>query len=276
MTAMAMVVQARPHRLRRADHRARRHHPDRGAGGDQGRDPRGGHGRPLHHPRPRAWSPRSPTGSWCCATARWSSTARPGRSCTEPREDYTRALVNVRRVGRRTKPPDQADAGARGRAASARPMAEHFLVLEDVIAAARARAPRSRWSANRARGKSTLARVDHRPAAAARGRDLLAGRAAARARSRTRSKDQLRRAPDDLPDAGRGAEPAPDGRRDHRPAARRSTSASAGRERRRPGRRAARPDRAAARASPAATRPSSRAARSSASASPARSPPSPS
>ena len=44
--------QARPDRVRRADHGARRDDPDRGAGGDQGRDPRRGHGRALHHPRP--------------------------------------------------------------------------------------------------------------------------------------------------------------------------------------------------------------------------------
>ena len=47
------VLRARPDRLRRADHGARRDHADRRAGGDQGRHPRHRRRRALHHPRPR-------------------------------------------------------------------------------------------------------------------------------------------------------------------------------------------------------------------------------
>ena len=50
-------VPARPHRLRRADDGARRHHPDRGAGGDQGRRQAVRHGRHLHQPRSRRRRP---------------------------------------------------------------------------------------------------------------------------------------------------------------------------------------------------------------------------
>ena len=35
------------------------------------------HGRPLHHPRPRRGGADRATGSWCCATARWSRRADP-------------------------------------------------------------------------------------------------------------------------------------------------------------------------------------------------------
>ena len=82
MTAMAMVCRARPHRLRRADHGARRDDADRGAGRDHAtliREHR--HGGALHHPRPRRRRPDRRPRSWCCATARWSNSATPGRSC---------------------------------------------------------------------------------------------------------------------------------------------------------------------------------------------------
>ena len=51
------VLGARPDRLRRADHRARRHHPDRRARRHQGRHPRHRRRRALHHPRPRRRRP---------------------------------------------------------------------------------------------------------------------------------------------------------------------------------------------------------------------------
>ena len=110
------LPEPRAHRLRRADDGARRDHPDRGAGRDQARD----RGRPASprstSPTTSRWSPRSPTTSWCCATAGPSSTAPPGRS-SRPRARTTPArLVNVRgTVTEEAAGPDRRAAPRRGR-----------------------------------------------------------------------------------------------------------------------------------------------------------------
>ncbi len=76
--------QAAADRVRRADHRARRDDPDRGAGGDQGRDPGRGHGRALYHPRPCGRGPDRGPDHGAEARASWSRRARPRQILYEP------------------------------------------------------------------------------------------------------------------------------------------------------------------------------------------------
>ena len=76
-SAMALICRPDLDRLRRADDGPRRHHPDRGPGGDPEGDPRATARPPSTSPTISPWWRRWPTGSWCCATARWSRRARP-------------------------------------------------------------------------------------------------------------------------------------------------------------------------------------------------------
>ena len=81
MAAMAMACQPGASCPRRADDRARRDDADRGAG-RRCASSSAPSARPAStSPTISPWWRRSPTGSWCCATARWS---RSGRRRSDP------------------------------------------------------------------------------------------------------------------------------------------------------------------------------------------------
>ncbi len=206
------VLQARTSdRVRRADHGARRHHADRRAGGDQEGDPRGGHGRPLHHPRSRRGrADRRPDHG---AALRRDGRARRDRADPAPAaQDYTRASGQrpPGRAATRSQLLAEAPVLEVDRITASYTQSRDFLVLEDVSTAI---AP---WHHARRGRRIGLRQVDaragdHRPPAAARGRDPVQGQVP-RARAQGPLARRAARAADDLSDARRGAEPAPDGR----------------------------------------------------------------
>ena len=160
MTAMAHVLQARHHRVRRADHGARRHDPGRGAGRDQHAIREHGHGGALHHPRPRRGRPDRRPDHGAAPRQAWSSTAQTEQILQQPRDGlYPRAGQRApgRRRGARRRPRPSQCSRSTGSARYAQ--SRDLLVLEDVIARRRRRARRSRWSANPAAASRTLARV---------------------------------------------------------------------------------------------------------------------
>ena len=63
-------------------------------------DPRVQHGGALHHPRPRRGGAGRATASWCCATARWSSSATT-EQILERAEHRLRARAGLRARGSR-------------------------------------------------------------------------------------------------------------------------------------------------------------------------------
>ena len=73
------VLPARPHHLRRADHGARRHHADRGAGRDRATSSSSSSTAAIYITHDLAVVAQMATASWCCATASWSRRRRPAR-----------------------------------------------------------------------------------------------------------------------------------------------------------------------------------------------------
>ena len=211
MTAMAMSCRARPHRLRRADHGARRHHPDRGAGRDQGRASASTAPRRSTSPTTSPSSPRSPTASWCCATAMVEEGPTPPDPRTTPREDYTQ------RAGRRARACEHAEAEqARASRRCSQVQRRRRRLRRRCVKVLDGRHPRRpRGPDGRGGRRIRLRQVDarprhHRPAAA----DRRARSASTASRCRRASSDAQQGPaaphPDDLPDAGHRAEPAPD------------------------------------------------------------------
>ena len=109
------LARAAADRVRRADHRARRHRAERGHGDDQGAAARAAVHRAADQPRPRASCSRPPTGCWSCTPARSSRTSRPTRCCAArttrtPRRCSTatpiRGPTNVQLGGIGGSPPD--------------------------------------------------------------------------------------------------------------------------------------------------------------------------
>ena len=215
-----MVARARHHRLRRADDRARRDDPGRGAWRPSARLIREhGTGGALHHPRPRGRRADRRSHHGAASAARWSSSATPSRSSRTRKEDYTRRLVRERIAGHTF-----VDAERRRR----RRRCCRSITSPPTIPASRRS---STTSASRSSqgdtlavvgesgsGKSTLARVvtgllprDRRR------RDASTARAAAAPKDRAGPASPRA---DDLPDARRGDEPAADLARHHRPAGR--------------------------------------------------------
>ena len=183
-------------------------------------------------PTTSRWSPRSPTD---IMVLRHGKMVEDGTDPADHRarrsEDYTRALVNVRGAAHRR--------GAPTRPAPLLPRSRHVTAgygdRSRCCTTSRCtcrRARRSRSSANSGSGKSTLARVITGLLPPIAGRVHLRGQRRCRRRSRAATADAAAPHPDDLPDAGRRAEPAPDGRA--RSSAGRSPSISACAARRRP------------------------------------------
>ena len=107
---------------RRADHRARRHHPGRGAARLPRRGARARHHRASMCRTTWPWWRRWPTASSCCATAHAGSRRRPPQHARRARATPTRAACSTRvphgaHASRRAQ-PRRAAARARGRAGS--------------------------------------------------------------------------------------------------------------------------------------------------------------
>ncbi len=205
---------ARPDHLRRADHRARRHHPDRGAGGDPRHRRAVRHRGDLHHPRPRgggadgrphqgaaaaATRSRRPTRADAGGAAGRTTPSRSGRCAAMHGRQQPPAtgtpLVSVRGVTAGLRQ----GAGAEGR---------------------QLRHPRPPH--RRGGGRDRLGQVDrrprhHRPAAADRGRGAVRRQAAAARLPPPHARPAAAGA-DDLPDGRHRAEPQAAAARDHRPA----------------------------------------------------------
>ena len=115
-----------------------------------------------------------------------------GQILHQPRMDYTRALVNVRRVGGEDGPPAAtAPVLEVDRVSASYTQSRDFLVLEDVSTQGRARHDARRGRRIRQRQVDARPR-DHRPAAAAR-RARSTSRASRSSRAlKERSKDELR------------------------------------------------------------------------------------
>ena len=150
--------------LRRADHRPRRDHPDRGAARLQVGD---GHAAawPASMSRTTSpWSPRSPTASSCSGAARSRRAARPPTILAAPRHPYTRELLaafapGAPRRGRRGR--DRADASRCSRCGTSSPA-----TARPAATACRPRSPSAR-SAARSSAAGTSASSAN-PAAASR------------------------------------------------------------------------------------------------------------
>jgi peptide/nickel transport system ATP-binding protein len=209
------------------------------------RDPRHRRRRALHHARLSRSSRRCPTRSWCCATANWSNGAIRARSSRSRGRNIPTQLVSRSR--------DRAPAekvAAEGQAPIPLGEEHHGIlrqqrnvkVLNERVGGYPSPARRSRWSANRA----PASRRSHGPSPACcrprMERHHLRRSHAVEVAVEPQARRSARIA-DDLPDGGRGDEPAPD--RSPRSSAGRwsSTSTFAASRARPPRRRTARQDR---------------------------------
>ena len=218
---------------------------------------------------------RSPTRSWCCATARWSNGAATRQIISEPRQDYTNALWSRCTASQhQEEQPQRRRRCCRSKNVTAAYGGGTVKVLKNVIGRHPRRRGRWRWSANPAPASRRWRASSPACCRREQGAITFDGKPLPPALSRPQQ-GHLRQLQMIYQMADVAMNPRQTVGDDHRPAAGVLFRHA------RPG---ARPARVAncwtrsrwARASSTAIRPSFPAARSSASASPARSPPSPS
>ena len=116
MIAMALANEPEAPDRRRADDGARRHRPGADPGAARRAPAATGHGDHHHHPRPRAWSPRSPTRSPSC-TPGGSSSAAP----TERDLRHAPAPLHLGAARSRSRDSTAARARSSSRSRGARP-----------------------------------------------------------------------------------------------------------------------------------------------------------